>query len=406
VNVVTNDPRVSVVMPVHNGELYLREALESILKQTFGDFEFIIIDDGSTDATRDILRSYADPRIRLVYNEHNIGLTKSLNKGLGLAQGEYIARQDADDISHPERLAKQVEVLDNNPGVSILGTAYQRIDSQALPLGTVEVLTDNVELQNNLLVGDCFCHGSVAMRKRDVETVGKYNEAMEPAEDYDLWLRMSERSEVANLPEVLYSYRLHPQSVSATRALEQRGCARLAVEKALERRFREYGSALVSDEALAKCYVNLAIGHLAEGHEEAAREYLGQAFGLVGVSEELHDFTLERLLAVVLGWFASGDLPAWAGRYPDTRTGASFIEAFFGCLPPEAPRVRRERKLLLSRLFISAAFANYQAGDFGNVPRNCVAGVLHHPAWLRNRGVWSIFVRSLFRSWRSCPKSA
>ncbi|HKQ33129.1 MAG TPA: glycosyltransferase family A protein, partial [Thermodesulfobacteriota bacterium] len=120
-------PKVTVLMTVYNGEKFLNEAIDGILNQTFRDFEFLIINDGSTDGSREIIKSYKDPRINLVDNESNIGLTASLNRGLSLAGGEYIARQDADDISLPERLEKQISILERNPDIALLGSWYLEI---------------------------------------------------------------------------------------------------------------------------------------------------------------------------------------------------------------------------------------------------------------------------------------
>jgi len=122
------EPKVTVLMPVYNGERYLNEAVDSILGQTFTDFEFLIIDDASTDKTPEILRSYDDPRIRVVTNEENLGLSKSLNKGLALARGEFIARMDADDVSYPYRLQVQHEFMTQHPGAGVIGSWAEYID--------------------------------------------------------------------------------------------------------------------------------------------------------------------------------------------------------------------------------------------------------------------------------------
>jgi glycosyltransferase involved in cell wall biosynthesis len=136
-------PRISVVMSVYNGEKYLRQAIESILQQTYTDFEFIIIDDGSTDSSREIIQSYDDKRIRLVINEQNIGLTKSLNKGIRLAKGEFIARMDADDISLPQRFEKQVAYLDSHPEVGVLGTYANIIDHRGKIINNIIFPTEH-----------------------------------------------------------------------------------------------------------------------------------------------------------------------------------------------------------------------------------------------------------------------
>lgn len=138
-------PKVSVVMSVYNGEKYLPETIDSILNQTFKDFEFIIINDGSTDKTAKILTSYDDPRIR-IFNQENMGLTKSLNRAISLAKGEYIARMDADDISYPERLKKQVDYLNKNPDIGLVGSKYIRIDKRGRKIDEINVPigTDNI----------------------------------------------------------------------------------------------------------------------------------------------------------------------------------------------------------------------------------------------------------------------
>ena len=136
-------PKVTVLMAVYNGERYLRDAVESILCQTFRDFQFLIINDGSTDNTRDLILSYDDARIVLVDSEHNVGQTRSLNRGLELAAGELIARQDADDISEPDRLAKQVAFLERHPEVALLGTWYKEIDVQGTVIGKRKLPCDH-----------------------------------------------------------------------------------------------------------------------------------------------------------------------------------------------------------------------------------------------------------------------
>ena len=166
-------PKVSVVMSVYNGERYLREAVESILNQTFIDFEFVIIDDGSTDDTLGILERYTDPRIRLVKNGRNIGLTESLNRGIRLARGKYVARQDADDISLPERLSSQLLFLDKHRGIGLVGTSFDIIDSSGRLCEQVILPTDNETLQELLWVRNCFCHGSVMMRKEYLDALGE-----------------------------------------------------------------------------------------------------------------------------------------------------------------------------------------------------------------------------------------
>ena len=210
-------PRVAVLMSVYNGEKYLREAIDSILNQTFKDFEFLIIDDGSTDNSSDIIRSYTDPRIRLIQNEKNIGLTRSLNKGLKLAKGEYIARMDGDDIALSDRLEKQVSFLDKYEDVKLVGSSYYEIDESDKVLGRVDCLTNNDDIQRRfLLPNNCFCHPSTMFRKECIEKVGTYREFFKYAQDYDLWRRIAEEYNVANIGEPLLKWRISHNSISST----------------------------------------------------------------------------------------------------------------------------------------------------------------------------------------------
>ena len=204
-------------MPVYNGERYLREAIKSILTQTYKDFEFLIINDGSTDSTREVILSYDDPRIRLVDNERNLGLHRSLNRGLELAEGEYVARQDADDISESERLAKQVAFLEAHADVALLGTWYKQIDSEGNVVKYYERPCDYAGIRFFLLFANAFVHSSVMLRKSVVlGQIGFYNEAFAYAADYELWYRIARHSAVANLDEYLVRYRINAWSMTAT----------------------------------------------------------------------------------------------------------------------------------------------------------------------------------------------
>lgn len=230
------NPKVTIIMPVYNGEKYLQEAIDSILQQTFKDFVFLIINDGSTDGTDKILQSYNDKRIKIMNNEKNIGLTKSLNKGLKLARGEYIARQDADDISFPERLEKEVLFLDQNKNIALVGTYYYIINEKGRMLNTIKLLTKSEEIKIGLLKGNQFGHGSVMFRAECIKEVGYYREELGPAEDYDLWLRISDRYNMENIPEPLYKWRINIESVSIKKKVLIGKYTLLAVELAKERR--------------------------------------------------------------------------------------------------------------------------------------------------------------------------
>ena len=208
-------PKVSVVMSVYNGERYLRQAVDSILNQTFTDFEFIIVDDGSTDDTPAFLDSYTDPRIVRLKNNACIGLTRSLNRGLVVAQGAYIARQDADDISLPARLEQQVKFLDSHPTVGLVGTRREEIDEQGRTLVVRELPCDDLYIRAWLLWRVPFTHGSILARSSLLRLLGGYREVFDTTQDYDLWLRLAECTQLANLPEGLYRYRIHEERIGS-----------------------------------------------------------------------------------------------------------------------------------------------------------------------------------------------
>lgn len=219
-------PKVSVVMSVYNGERYLRGAVDSILNQTLRDFEFIIVDDASTDDTWQILTAYArrDSRVALARNEENIGLTRSLNKGLALAQGEYIARMDADDISLPERLKKQVAYLDAHPEVGLLGTWVEIIGEGEERLSVLRRPIDPLFIKWSLLFDNYLVHSTVMYRRSLVEKLGGYNPSRY-AQDYELWSRMSFETQIAILPEVLVRWRRHPTGITARKLARQKAFA-------------------------------------------------------------------------------------------------------------------------------------------------------------------------------------
>jgi glycosyltransferase involved in cell wall biosynthesis len=207
---MNNPVIVSVVMPVFNTEKYLRFSIESILNQTFTNFEFIIINDGSTDTSREIITSYKDSRIRLVDNEINIGLTKSLNKGIDLASGIFIARMDSDDICLPTRFEKQVDFLYKNEKVDVVGSWFEKFGYYH---ELIKLPKSNEEIVLKLLLYTTLAHPCVMMRKVIFERY-QYKESNMGAEDYDLWVRMSKNVTFANLQEILLKYRTHATQIS------------------------------------------------------------------------------------------------------------------------------------------------------------------------------------------------
>lgn len=211
-------------MPVYSGEAFLRDAIDSVLAQNFSDFEFLIIDDGSTDASPAIIRSYADPRIHLVHNGKRLGLVESLNKGLDLARGEYVARMDCDDISLPQRLARQVAFMDSHSQIGVCGTWVETIGEPAGELWRYP--SDPEIIRSRLLFESVIAHPSVMMRRTLFGKAGlSYSPLYPRAQDYELWVRSAKSFGLSNVAAVLLLRRVHPQQMGVRDREEQRAAA-------------------------------------------------------------------------------------------------------------------------------------------------------------------------------------
>ena len=209
-------PRVTVLMPVYNAARYVGDAVRTILAQTCSSFELLVIDDGSTDDSPRIVASFDDSRVRIVRNDRNLGLTPSLNRGLALARGEIIARQDADDLSEPMRLERQLAFLDANPDVAVVGSWYRKIDETGQPLGDRRLPLSDTELKWALLSYCPIVHSAAMFRRDDILVLGGYDERFVYAQDFDLWSRVARHHRLANLPEFLVRYRLVATSLTAS----------------------------------------------------------------------------------------------------------------------------------------------------------------------------------------------
>jgi GT2 family glycosyltransferase len=232
-----SNPRLSVIMSVYNDAKYLPKAIESILAQEFSDFEFLIVDDGSTDESRSIIDRFSgqDRRIR-AFHQPNRGLIYSLNLMIARARSPLLARMDGDDISLPKRLSTQLAYLELNPDIGVLGTGADTIDELGKPgLRRFDNVTDPDAVVADLMNGPPLCHPSVVMRRDVVERVGGYHPAFLHCEDYDLWLRLSEVTRLSSLPERLILYRQSASQVSNRHALTQQIGAAVAWEAHAER---------------------------------------------------------------------------------------------------------------------------------------------------------------------------
>ncbi len=382
-------PRLSVLMPVYNAEAYLAQAVESVLGQTYTDFEFIIVDDGSRDSSPARLAEYAarDARVVVVGNASNQGLTRSLNTALARARGALIARQDADDLSLPERFERQVAFLDAQPRVGMLATAIRVIDGAG---GTrheryFDEWLDDAALQQQLLRAFCIAHGSVMMRRAALERAGGYRPVMEPAEDQDLWLRLGEVTQLACLPEPLYHYRVHAASVSRTRNSEQTVRLAQVIESALRRRHGPQPTT----EALrlaGRAHLKAALVAAAAEDLDGARQRLVQARALCPDLLDNDEPLAELLANMTAPW------PA-----PE---GLALYRLVFDELLPRTRGLDRLHARLQSRLHMREVFAGARLDEPQRVDAHLWAGVRTDPNWLRNRGVLALMARWLRRHWR------
>ena len=215
------DPKVTVLMSVYNNETTVAAAIDSILNQTFTDFEFIVIDDCSTDNSLNVIKNFSDKRIRLIENRSNIGLTKSLNKGLDAAAGIYIARMDSDDISEIFRLEKQVVFMEENKDFILIGSSYRIINKGREIIREVLYNSSPEKIYYDLLFQNMFAHASVIFRLDKARELGGYNENYRFAQDYDFWCRLASRGKIWVIPDILISWTQDDRNISGTNLSEQ-----------------------------------------------------------------------------------------------------------------------------------------------------------------------------------------
>lgn len=209
-----NKPIISVIMSVRNGEKYVADSIRSMLNQSFKDFEFIILNDASIDNTLKIINKIKDKRLKVISNSRKKGLTKSLNICLKICKGKYIARMDHDDIARPDRFQKQISFLEQNPKVGVVGSWVEIIDSWGKSKGLLKFPKSQKTILNKIFLYNPIRHSTVMFRKELVNKYGFYDANLDGAEDYDLWLRFSRHTKIANINIPLVKYRIHEDSVS------------------------------------------------------------------------------------------------------------------------------------------------------------------------------------------------
>jgi glycosyltransferase involved in cell wall biosynthesis len=215
-------PRVSVILPVRDGAAFLGEALESVLAQTLRDFEVVVVDDGSSDATPSILAGVQDERLRVLRQEP-VGLVAALNRGVAETRAPVVARMDADDLSLPSRLERQLELLERDERLALVGCGVETIDAGGRVTGSWSLPAEDEALRRRLLLRNPFTHGAVLLRKAALDAVGGYRADYGANEDYDLWRRLARDWRLGAAQDVLYRYREHQQAVTKTRIEERVG---------------------------------------------------------------------------------------------------------------------------------------------------------------------------------------
>ena len=288
---VNTTPHVSVILPVYNGEKYLRACIDSVLAQTYSNFELIILNDGSGDGSAQIIQAYSDQRVVYVSNETNMGLIGTLNKAIVLAKGKYIARMDADDVCLPQRLEKQVQFLETNSSVGLLGTWFYQMHGTKRTLK--KLLTGTHALRAELLFRSPFAHPTVMMRKSVLDEMKiLYDPAFRHAEDFELWTRLADITEVENLPEPFLLYRMHDQQVTQVQAGEKESTRRTVLRNQLAK------AGIVFSEEEFEIHDRLSNGISGEiNFLVSAEQWLMKILLVNRATKKLHETELRKVLA-------------------------------------------------------------------------------------------------------------
>lgn len=378
-------PTISILMSVFNGAQYVSDAIGGILAQTFRDWELIIIDDCSTDKTPELIGRVRDDRIRIMRNSQNLGLTRSLNLGLEYASGKYIARQDADDISLPRRLETQLEFLRLNPEVGLLGTSIITIDAASRITGQSQNPLTNTEIQVDALVRNHIAHGSVVMRRAVIDVVGTYDSRFVYAQDYELWLRLMQHFEVANLSAPLYLRRMHPAAISQQQRNAQSSFVRLAARQAAKRYLAASPDSLQA-KALGRYYLQEGLQALAKADDRRALDYITQAY-----QKDPSLSTAGDVWKKLIGWYfldiLDTDVP-----YADA---SNLLLKIRTMLPVGARPAEEILKSLMRHFFHASLQESLQTGNRRQTIRETARMIRLCPELLHKRGVQSLIAKGI-----------
>lgn len=381
-------PQVSVVMSVYNGSYYLCEAIDSILSQTYDNFEFIIIDDCSTDTTADILDGFYDPRIVRLSNKSNVGLTRSLNRGIAIARGYYIARQDSDDISLPHRLELQIAELEQRPTLAAVFSAYKVIDKNGHEVSSVYPPVDAEQIRETLLFTNPLRHSNATIRLASLQSVNGYDESYRVAQDYDLWLRLSEQFDIDVLPKVLSKVRIHDTSLATGLSRrEQRQNANRARLASFNRRDTDN----MTKRTIGLFHFVVALHEFSEGNNIKGEKHLELALiaepALDGEINTLLGFAVN--LAVELG--PSGR--KFLNTAKDIQVASDFLQIVANNIPEGSlPSFKKE---VFSEFHAACAFLFHQQKKPLYTARHVVQSWWCGPRHRKNWGLIKLILRSL-----------
>ncbi len=372
-------PTVSVIIPAYNQGRFLGDAIESVLAQTYPDFEILAVDDGSTDDTAVVAQSYTDPRVRYIYKE-NGGLSSARNAGLRQAAGEYISYLDSDDCFLPAKLTRLVGELEANPQIGLVAGQALLIDEHGRQLGK---LFDRPLPENpaGLLLGNPLHVGSVLLRREWQERAGFFDETLRSYEDWDMWLRLALAGcRMSYAPEPVSLYRFH--SAQMTRDGRQMTAATFAVLDKLFNKFEmpDEWQAL-RDKAYSRAHLRGAAQAYRAGAYAEGRKHLAQAAALAP------DLLAED------GQLLADTIAAWT-NLPKIADPLRYLETVYDNLTPELTLLARRRNQDLSQAALAAAFEAYSQGDKRRARAAVRRAIRYQPAWLKNRGVLSIFIRT------------
>ncbi len=375
-------PLVSVIIPAYNQAQYLSDAIKSVLDQTLGDFELIVIDDGSTDHTPLVSQSFSDVRLRYIYQE-NSGLSAARNTGLRHSSAPFISFLDSDDLFLPEKLSILVDEMHSHPDLALAAGQAIPIDEEGRKIGKVFDKPLPKDPQN-LLLGNPLHVGSVVLRRVCQEEVGYFDESLRSYEDWDLWLRLALKGyPMSWMPNPVSYYRFH--TAQMTRIGAQMTQASFSVlDKVFENEDLPIGWSALRETAYSHAHLRASAQAYLARNFELARDHLHQAIQL---SPDLVDGEARVLADQFIAWT----------ELPKVHQPLRFLEGIFEHLPEDIEILHQQKREHLGRAAVQMAFQSYVNGDYKATRSAVFHALRYQPQWLINRGVMSILVRSTFR---------